>query len=59
MMNANLTKLVSESSDGSDSVSSESDVDDDEESAVVRVLGWEPKGSQRPLGEWEKHTTVR
>ena len=25
----------------------------------VRVLGWEPRGSHRPLGEWEKHTTVR
>ena len=25
----------------------------------VRVLGGEPRGSHRPLGEWEKHTTVR
>lgn len=25
----------------------------------VRVLGWEPHGLHRPLGEWEKHTTVR
>ena len=25
---------------------------------AIRVLGWEPKGSHRPLGEWEKHTTV-
>ena len=25
----------------------------------VRVLGWESRSSHRPLGEWEKHTTVR
>ena len=25
----------------------------------VRVLGLEPHGSHRPLGEWERYTTVR
>jgi hypothetical protein len=25
----------------------------------VRVIGLEPRGSHRHLGEWEKHTTVR
>ena len=58
-----------ESSDDSDSVSSDSDVGDISDAAEdgdagdgmedVRVLGREPRGSHRPLGEWEKHTTVR
>lgn len=43
----------------SDSVSGDSDASDlEEEEEVVRVVGWEPRPSHRPLGEWEKHTTV-
>lgn len=52
-----------ESSDDSESVSSDSDIGDAGDGVEdVRVLGWEqeePQGSHRPLGEWEKHTTVR
>ena len=55
-----------ESSDDSDSVSSDSDIGDisdtgdaGEDGDGVRMLGWEPHGSHRPLGEWERHTTVR
>lgn len=55
-----------ESSDDSDSVSSESEASTDNEEREeeemeggVRMLGWQPKGAKRPLGEWEKHTTVR
>ena len=57
--------VILESSDDSDSVSSDSDVgevdngEDGDGVGGVRVLGWEPSGSHRPLGEWEKHTTVR
>lgn len=50
-------------------MSSDSDVGDISDAAEdgdagdgmedVRVLGREPRGSHRPLGEWEKHTTVR
>ena len=44
------------SSDGERDEGDEEEGEEEEE--VIRVLEWKPTGLQRPLGEWEKHTTV-
>ena len=43
----------------SESEADEEGAEEEEMEGDVRVLGWQTKGATRPLGEWEKHTTVR
>lgn len=47
------------SSESEASAADEEGEEEEEMEGDVRVLGWQPKGAKRPLGEWEKHTTVR